>query len=98
MDVKQKKRYILQHFRYREYAENFSRKMKQAVKKLDILPAGHEDTGFRYRGYSIYLLPVSDHLLFYTVDDLTYTVTVLRVLQEGMDWQYIIQQWIKENL
>lgn len=97
MDVKQKKRYILQQFRYREYAENFSQKIKKAVKKLDILPASHEDTGFQYRGYDIYLFPISDHLLFYTVDDLKCTVTVLRVLQDGMDWQYIIKQWIREN-
>lgn len=97
MDVKQKKRYILQHFRYREYAENFSHKIKQAVKKLDMLPTSHEDTGFQYRGYDIYRLPISDHLLFYTVDDLANTVTVLRVLQDGMDWQYIIKQWIREN-
>ena len=29
--VKEKKKYILQQFKYREYAENFSKKIKKAV-------------------------------------------------------------------
>lgn len=29
MDIVQKKKYILQHFQYREYAENFSHKIKK---------------------------------------------------------------------
>ena len=31
LDVKEKKKYILQQFKYREYAENFSKKIKKAV-------------------------------------------------------------------
>ena len=41
--------------------------------------------------------PQSNHLLFYTVDDDKGIVTVLRVLQDGMDWEHIIQQWIQIN-
>ncbi len=33
----------------------------------------------------------NNHLLFYTVDEEKAVVTVLRVLQDGMDWEYIIQ-------
>lgn len=29
LDVKEKKKYILQQFKYREYAENFSKKIKK---------------------------------------------------------------------
>lgn len=25
------------------------------------------------------------------------TVTVLRVMQDGMDWQFILKRWLKEN-
>ena len=35
LDVKEKKKYILQQFKYREYAENFSKKIKKAVLALD---------------------------------------------------------------
>lgn len=97
IDVKNKKRYILEKFKYRDYAENFSKKMKQAAQELDTLPTGYEITGFVYRGYEIYMKPKSNHLLFYTIDEEKKIVTVLRVLQDGMDWEYIIQRWIERN-
>lgn len=96
-DVKNKKRYIIDNFKYREYAENFSRKIKKAAQELDTFPAGYGTTGFQYRGYDIYIKPQSNHLLFYTVDEEKMVVTILRVLQDGMDWQYIIQRWIETN-
>lgn len=97
MDVKNKKRYILEKFRYRDYAENFSAKIKQAAQELDILPMGYGTTGFIYRGYEIYMKPTSNHLLFYTIDEAKKMVTILRVLQDGMDWEYIIGRWIERN-
>lgn len=96
-DVAQKKKYIIDNFKYREYAENYSKKIKKAAKELSIFPTGYDTIGFQYRGYDIYMKPKSNHLLFYTVDELTQTVTVLRILQDGMDWQYIIKRWIREN-
>lgn len=76
LDVKEKKKYILQQFKYREYAENFSKKIKKAVLALDTLPTGYNTTGFRYRGYDIYMKPCESYLLFYTVDEAVKTVTV----------------------
>lgn len=96
-DVKEKKKYILLHFKYREYAENFSRKIKKAAKQLKRFPTGHEKTGFQYRGYDIYMVPCEDHLLFYTVDEKQAVVFVLRILQDEMNWQYLIQRWVREN-
>ena len=40
-DVKEKKKYILQHFKYREYAESFSQKIKAAAMKLKVFPTGY---------------------------------------------------------
>lgn len=97
LDVENKKRYIIETFKYRSYAENFSQQIKKAAGQLDTLPCAYGTTGFRYRGYDIYMKPLSNHLLFYTVNEETQTVTVLRVLQDGMDWEYIIGQWIKQN-
>ena len=34
-DVAEKKNYILEHFQYRQYAEDFSQKMKKAISQLD---------------------------------------------------------------
>ncbi len=98
MDVMNKKRYIIENFKYRDYAQNFSAKIKKAAQGLDTLPTGYETTGFQYRGYDIYMKPNSNHLLFYTVDEEKMVVTVLRVLQDGMDWEYIIKHWIERNV
>lgn len=96
-DIKNKKQYIIQNFKYREYAENFSRKIRKSAEELATFPTSHQTTGFQYRGYDIYMKPQNNHLLFYTIDNNRGVVTVLRVLQDGMDWEYIIQQWININ-
>lgn len=53
-------------------------------------------TGFTYRGYEIYLKPRSTYLIFYTVDEEKKTVTVLRVMQDGMNWKPITKRWLKQ--
>lgn len=96
LDVKEKRNISFSNLST-EYAENFSKKIKKAVLALDTLPTGYNTTGFRYRGYDIYMKPCESYLLFYTVDEAVKTVTVLRVMQDGMDWQYIINRWLREN-
>ena len=96
-DIKEKKKYIIDTFKYRELGENFSKKMKKAAIELGVLPQGHSRTEFAYRGYDIYMKPSNTDLLFYTIDEIGHVVTVLRVLQDGMDWKYIIKRWIREN-
>ncbi len=91
------KKYILENFKYREPGENFTKKIKTAVGGLRTFPKGHNATGTRYRGYDIYLKPYRTYLLFYIVDDDLSVVTVLRVLQDGMNWQYILRRWISEQ-
>ncbi len=96
-DIRRIKRYILDNFKYRELGENFTKKVKTAVDGLRTLPTGYSTTGIRYRGVDIYLKPYHTYLLFYTVDDGASVVTVLRVLQDGMNWQYILKHWIHEQ-
>ena len=45
-DIKSTKKYILDTFKYREYAENFSKKIKKAIKELDSFPKGYEAAGY----------------------------------------------------
>ena len=52
-DIKSIKTYILQTFMYREYAENFSRKIKSAIKALDPFAEGYEKTGYIIDGFEI---------------------------------------------
>ena len=96
-DVKDIKKYILDHFKYRELGENFSRKIKKAALGLDTFPQGHGKAGFAYRGYEIRLKPADTYLLFYVIDEQKKKVTILRVMQDGMNWQFILQRWIQQN-
>ncbi|MBO5336404.1 MAG: type II toxin-antitoxin system RelE/ParE family toxin [Lachnospiraceae bacterium] len=94
-DMRKMKKYILDTFKYHELGENFTKKMKGATNELKTLPTGLDTSGFRYRGYDIHLKPYRTYLFFYIVDDEKKVVTVLRVMQDGMDWQFILKQWLK---
>ncbi|MFR4126319.1 MAG: type II toxin-antitoxin system RelE/ParE family toxin [Roseburia inulinivorans] len=94
-DIKSIKTYILQTFMYREYAENFSRKIKSAIKALDPFAEGYEKTGYIIDGFEIYYKPYSTYLIFFVVEDMT--VTVIRVLKDRMYWQAIIKRMKKIN-
>lgn len=96
-DMRQMKKYILDTFKYRELGENFTKKMKEAARDLKTLPTGYDVSGFQYKGYDIYLKPYRTYLFFYVVDEDSQTVTVLRVMKEGMNWQFIIKQWLQQN-
>ena len=96
-DMRSIKKYILHKFKYREYAENFSKKMKAAAESLKTLPTGYDTTGFRYKGYDIYMKPYHTYQIFYVIDEVTYTVKVLRVMQDGMNWKLVLKQWVCEE-
>ena len=85
--LNQQKKYILDTFKYREYAENFSKKIKKAIKALDSFPKGYEATGYVIEGLSVYFKPYSTYLIFFVVEDST--ITVIRVLKDRMYWQAI---------
>ena len=96
-DMRKMKKYILDTFQYREYANNFMNRMKVATKGLKIMPKAFDTIGIQYRGFHIHMKPYRTYLIFYVVDNVSKTVTVLRILKDGMDWQYIIKQWLKHN-
>lgn len=94
-DIKNTKTYILKTFKYREYAENFSKKIKVAIKALDPFAEGYEKTGFLIEGLEVYYKPYSTYLIFFVVEGTT--VTVIRVLKDRMYWQAIINRIKKIN-
>ncbi|MBD5556827.1 MAG: type II toxin-antitoxin system RelE/ParE family toxin [Roseburia sp.] len=92
-DIKSTKKYILDTFKYREYAEKFSNKIKKAIEELESFPKGYEATGYVIEGLSIYFKPYSTYLIFFVVEDST--ITVIRVLKDRMYWQAIIKKMQK---
>lgn len=91
------KKYILDTFKYRELGDSFIKKMKEAEKSLNVLPAGYNTVGFQYRGYDIHMKPYKSYLFFYVIDEEKAVLTVLRVLQDGMNWEYILKRWLREQ-
>ena len=67
-DIKSTKKYILQTFRYKEYAENFSKKIKSAIRALDPFAEGYKKTGYVIDGLKIYYKPYSTYLIFFVVE------------------------------
>lgn len=91
------KKYILDTFKYRELGDSFIKKMKEAEKSLKVLPTGYNSIGFQYRGYDIHLKPYKSYLFFYVIDEKNAVLTVLRVMQDGMNWEYILKRWLREQ-
>ncbi|MGN0289330.1 MAG: type II toxin-antitoxin system RelE/ParE family toxin [Lachnospiraceae bacterium] len=92
-DIKNIKTYILETFKYRVYAENFSKKIKAAIKALDPFAEGYEKTRFTIEGLEVYYKPYSTYLIFFVVEDAI--VTVIRILKDRMYWQAIINRMKK---
>ncbi|MGN0367094.1 MAG: type II toxin-antitoxin system RelE/ParE family toxin [Suilimivivens sp.] len=94
-DIKNTKIYILKTFKYREYVENFSKKIKVEIKVLDPFAEGYQKTGFLIEGLKVYYKPYSTYLIFFVVEGTT--VTVIRVLKDRMHWQAIMNRMKKIN-
>ena len=88
-DIKHTKEYILRNFKYREYAENFSKKIKEEIKKLNPFAEAYEKTGFVIEGFPIYAKPYDTYVIFFIVEG--HLVVVIRVLKDRMDWQSVIK-------
>lgn len=96
-DVRAMKKYILDNFKYRELANNFTKKIKKIANTLRIWPSSYTDTGLEYRGHNVYIKAGHTYIFLYTVDEEKGVVTVLRILQDGMNWQFIIKQWLRTH-
>jgi len=94
-DIKLTKEYILKNFKYRVYAENFSKKIKNEIKKLNPFAEAYEKTGFIIEGFPVYFKPYDTYIIFFIVDDRL--VIVIRVLKERMDWQTILNSMKEIN-
>lgn len=94
-DLVQMKRYILNEFKYLQYGVNFDKKIKEASTIIKNSPTSFKSTEFTYKGLEIYMRCIKSYLFLYVVDDKK--ISVLRVLKDGMNWEYIMKLWIRQN-
>lgn len=72
--------------------------MKTATEGLKHSPKGYNAIGFEYKGYDVYVKSYRQYLFFYIIDEKTRVITVLRVMQKGMNWKFILKRWLKDNI
>lgn len=53
LDIKRYKTYIIENFKYKGYAENFSKRIKLSIKSLEVFPEGYEKTGYIIEGLEV---------------------------------------------
>ncbi len=87
-DIKSIKLYILKTFKYREYAEHFSRQIKKTIKNLEFFPQRNQKTGYYIQNQDVYMCIYKTYLVFYVIGESQ--VTIMRVLKERMYWQGVI--------
>ncbi len=58
---------------------------------MAMFPNGFNVTDIEYRGYVIHILPFGNYNLFYTVDDESRKIYILRVLYQKQNWQRILR-------
>lgn len=96
-DVREMRKYIIDKFKYREYGDAFTKKIKRGVESIKEFPKGFSRTEFRYKGYIIYLRPHQKYLILYTIDKTINMITILRVMRDGMDWRFILARWLRNE-
>ena len=89
-DIASIKRYILNTFKYHEYAQNFSIKIKKSIQKLKLFPRANKKTEYSIEELDIYYKTCDTYLIFYVVRD--QTITVIRILKDRMYWQKVMEQ------
>ncbi len=76
-DIGDIKKYILTTFKYRGYAENFSKKIKKAIRELETFSTDYKNTGYKINGLEVYFRAYNTYLIFLIAEK--DTVRVIRV-------------------
>ncbi|MBQ9885309.1 MAG: type II toxin-antitoxin system RelE/ParE family toxin [Lachnospiraceae bacterium] len=94
-DIKSIKKYIIDKFKYKEYADNVLRKIKRVIKSLEYFPLGYNKTGYIVDNLDVFFKPYETYMIFYVVNN--NSVIVIRVLKDNMDWQSILKKMNRIN-
>ena len=94
-DIKNIRQYILDTFRYEAYAKDFSRKIADAIEKMNIFPLAYPKSGFVLEGYDIHFRPWKSYLIFFIVRE--DEVQIIRVLKDRMYWQAVLRRMTRED-
>ena len=95
-DIKNIRQYILDTFCYEAYAKDFSRKITDAIEKMNIFPLAYPKTGFVLEGHEIRFRPWKSYMIFFIVHE--DEVQIIRVLKDRMYWQAVLKRMTSEKI
>ena len=72
-------------------AQNFLKNYYKQVENLLIFPYGYRGTGIIYQGYEIRIKPFSTYNIFFSINEKTHQIIILRILKNRQDWNSILQ-------
>lgn len=84
------KRYILETFKYRQYANDFAKGIKKAIISLEYGASGYKKTGYLYKGSAVYYRPYDTYIIVYYIKG--NEIFILNVLKDRMLWQSTIKR------
>ena len=77
-------------------AQNQTARIRREIRKLDLFPEKHEQVDWEpWASMGMRKMPVDNYVVYYTVDNETKTVTVVRIFYGGRDVEHIIQDGIE---
>jgi len=90
-DLKEIYAYIAVTLLAPETAERQIGRIRKEIRSLDFMPLRYVRVEWEpWRSMKMHRLPVDNFVVYYTVDDSTFTVTVIRIFYGGRDVEGII--------
>lgn len=74
-------------------AEGQVNRIRKAIRSLDFMPSRNPIVDWEpWKSMGMHKVPVDNFVVFYTVDDVALTVTIIRIVYGGRDMQRIAAQ------
>lgn len=89
-DMNEIKCYILDTFKYRQYANDFAKGIKKAIMSLEYGAPGYKKMGYLYKGLAVYYKPYDTYIIVYYIKG--NEVFILNILKDRMLWQSTIKR------
>lgn len=83
--------YMIDKFQNKKAAEDFLDAYDDEVSGLDMFPNGYRGIGLEYRGYEIRIKPFDTYNIFFVVNEEKHEVTILRLLKDKQNWNWILK-------
>ena len=91
-DLKKIYSYIAFELEAPDAAENQVNRIRKGIRALDFMPLRHAIVDWEpWHSMSMHKMPIDNFVVYYTVDENAFTVTVIRIFYGGRDVESIIK-------